>query len=124
MARVINLHGKPRKAVCRNESSNWTSAKERDDVECEPCAPHDDCSSVVVRGNASRSFPGLSNLAISQRSWADWPTARRHCGRPARSTATGGASAGASMTTSKIGMRDLRQSTVADASSEQMIRLL
>ena len=28
------------------------------------------------------------------------------------------------MTTSKIGMRDLRQSTVADASSERMIRLL
>src|SRR5712691_7232006 len=58
-ARVINLHESLRRQFVRNESSNWTSAKERDDVECEPSAPHDHCSSVVVRRKCVSLGSGL-----------------------------------------------------------------
>jgi hypothetical protein len=58
-ARVINLHESLRRQFARNESSTWTSAKERDDVECEPSAPHDDCSSVVVRRKCVSLDSGL-----------------------------------------------------------------
>jgi hypothetical protein len=48
-----------RRQFAQNESSNWTSAKERGDVKCKPGAPHDDCPSVVVRRKCVSLDSGL-----------------------------------------------------------------